>query len=66
MLSPIIIDSFRRETFLWFQGILIITIPFPLDPVLDNAIPLVHLGLDNAFKGLLVTLKVKLYRSWLR
>jgi len=66
MLSPIILDSFGRETFHWFHGILIITIPFPLDPVLDNAIPLVHLVLDNAFKGPLVTLRVKLYRSWVR
>ena len=66
MLPPIILHSFRGDTFLWFQGILIVSIHYPLDPVLDNAIPLVVLVLDDAFEGLLVTQRVRLYRSWLR
>jgi len=65
MLSPIILYSFGEETFLWFQGILIISIPFPLDPVLDDAIPLVLLVLDDVFEGPFVTLRVRLYWSWL-
>jgi len=66
MLSPIIVYSFGGETFLWFQGNLIYSIPFPLDPVLDDAIPLGVLVFDDAFEGPLVTLRVKLYSSWLR
>jgi len=66
MLSPIILNSCRGETFLWFQGILIVSTPFPIDPVLDDPIPLVALVLDNAFEDPLVTLRVRLYRSWLR
>jgi len=65
MLSPIILYSFEGETFLSFPTILIISIPFPLDPVLDDAIPLVLLVLDDAFEGPLVTQTVRLYRSWL-
>jgi len=65
MLSPIVSHSFGGETFLWFQGILIISIPFPLEPVLDDAIPLVLLVLDDAFEGPLVTQRVRLYWSWL-
>jgi len=42
------------------------SIPFPLDSVLDDAIALVLLVLDNMFEGPLVTMRVKLYRSWLR
>jgi len=66
MLSPIVLHSFGGETFLWFQGILIISLPFPLDPVLDDAIPLVLLVFDYAFEGPLVTQRVRLYWSWLR
>jgi len=66
MLSTIILHSFGGENFLWFQGILIFSIPFPLDPVLDHAIPLVLLVLNDAFKGPLVTQRVRLYWSWLR
>jgi len=65
MLSHIILHSFRGETFLWFQGILIIPIPFPLDLLLDHAI-LVLLVLDDAFEGPLVTQRVRLYWFWLR
>jgi len=54
MLPPIILHSFGGETFLWFQGILIISIPFPLDLVLDDTIPLNLLVLDDVFEGLLV------------
>ena len=46
---------FRSPFTLWFQGILIISIPFALDPVLDDAIPLVLLVLDDAFESPLVT-----------
>jgi len=65
MLSLIIPHSFGGKTFLWFQCILIISIPFPLDPVLDNAIPLSQLVLYDAFQSPFVTLRVKLHRSWL-
>ena len=66
MPSPIILHSFGGETFLWFQSILIISIPFSFDPILDDAIPFVLLVLDDAFVGPLVTQRVKLYRCWLR
>jgi len=66
MLYPIVLHSFGGETFLWFMGFLIISIPFPLDPVLDDAIPLVLLVLDAAFEGPLVPPRVRLYWSWLR
>jgi len=66
MLPPIIFHSFEGETFLWFQGILIITIPFPLDSVLDDTVPLVPFVLDDSFEGPFVTQRVKLYRSWLQ
>ena len=64
--SPIIFHCLGEETFLWFQGKLIISIPFPLDPVLDDAVPLVFHVLDDVFNGPLVTQRVRLYRSWLR
>jgi len=66
MLPPMILHSFGVETFLWFQGILIISIPFPLDLVLDDAIRLVLLVLDDAFEGPLVTQRVRLYWTWFR
>jgi len=66
MLSPIILHRFGGKTFLWFQGILIISIPFPHDPVLDDTISLVLLVLDDPFEGPFVNQRVRLYRSWLR
>jgi len=66
MLSPIILHSVGGETFLWFQSILIISIPFLVNPVLDDAIPLALLILDDAFESPPITQTVTFYWSWLR